>query len=141
MTIWHKLKSDRSQRDILEGAIKAAASAPDWADEHPGALDGVTYLLTETQSLSDKRNDAIHAPCHVLPGATEFEIAPISFFGNPRAQKLVRKDILSEFDWYERWADALKWHATEVRFALDSNIRTWPEKPSRPNRGQAGSRG
>lgn len=141
MAIWHKLRSDFSQREILQGAITAKVSDTDWDLAHPGALNGVTFLLTETQSLSDKRNDAIHAPCHVLPGATEFEITPISYFGNPRARKLIGKDILSEFDWYERWANAIKSHATEVRLAIDSGTHTWPKKPDRPTRGQLDHRG
>lgn len=135
MAIWHSLKSDRSQRDILKGAVCAAAGDPDWLKQHPNAMDGVLYLINKTNAVAEKRNDAIHAPCTVIPGGDDFEIMPVTFFGNEKAKHLRGKDILAEFSWYEKTADALKTHARAVRFALDS-CGTWPEKPRMPTLGQ-----
>jgi len=134
MAIWHGLRSDAGQRDILKGAVEAAARDPEWVDLHPGAEDGVLYLTSKTQGLANKRNDAIHAPCDVIP-AGDFEIRPITFFQNQRAQSLRGKDILKEFEWYERTADALRRHATECRFALDGQL-PWPDEPQLPTLGQ-----
>lgn len=129
MAIWHSLKSDRSQRDILEGALNSAACSSEWTERFPSAKKGVLYLLNEINNLADRRNNAIHAPCTIIPG--DIEIVPLTFFGNERARRLHGKDILEEFTWYEKSADALKAHATNVRFALDSG-GTWPEKPQMP---------
>jgi hypothetical protein len=135
MAIWHSLKSDRSQRDILKGAIESASNDEDWTTEHPGAVTGVQYLVNKTNALADKRNAAIHAPCHVLPGPNNFEIRPITFFGNEKAKRLHSKDILEEFAWYEGTARALRRHACDVCFALHARI-PWPEKPALPALGQ-----
>lgn len=140
MGVWHKLKSDRSQRDILEGAIQSRAVEDEWAENNPNALKGVTDLLHQVQSLANKRNDAIHAPCLVISGIMyDFEIAPMTFFGNKLAKNLHGKDILKEFEWYEKTADVLRDHAWRVRFALDSH-GPWPNKPQLPSLGQDHSR-
>jgi hypothetical protein len=138
MAVWHSLKSDRSQRDILEGAITAAAEAEEWQEGHPGALDGVTHLVNETNKLANDRNNAIHAPCDALPNGIDFEIMPITFFRNEKAAKLRGKDILKEFTWYERRANTLRKHARDVRLALDAQL-PWPDKPRMPALGEADS--
>jgi hypothetical protein len=133
MAAWHGLRSDRGQRQMLEAAIKGAAESEDWVEEHPGALEGVIWLINRVNCLSGDRNNAIHAPCHALPGLEDFEIKPITFFGNRLARKLQGKDILQEFSWYEQTADILRRHATDVRFALDAQV-AWPERPALPKR-------
>lgn len=140
MAIWHSLKSDRSHRDILEGALKSRAADEEWTQQNPNAVKGITYLLNKVQELASKRNNAIHAPCDALPSGEDFEIKPITFFGNKLAKNLIGKDILKEFQWYEKTADALLGHAWGVRFALDSH-GTWPDKPDLPTLGQEDSPG
>jgi hypothetical protein len=135
MAIWHSLKSDKGQRDILDGATRAAARSNDWVQMHPSAESGVLYITKKVQSLSDKRNDAIHAPCHALPGLDEFEITPIPFWQNPRAKNLRGKDILKEFEWYERIADVLRNHASDCCYALSAQT-PWPDEPQLPALGQ-----
>jgi len=135
MAIWHSLKSDRSQRDILEGALISAARSEDWNNEHPGTKEGVLDLLKEVNKLAGRRNDAIHAPCDVIPGG-DFQIVPITFFGNDKAARLRGKDILKEFEWYQKTANALRRYAWEIRLALDSRQTTWPKKPKLPTVGE-----
>jgi hypothetical protein len=132
MASWHRIRSDRNQREMLQGAIEGKAADEDWVEENPDALAGVTWLLEKVDKLATDRNTAVHAPCHALPGH-EFEIVPLTFFGNRLAQRLLAKDILKEFDWYERRADSLRRHATAVRFALDARS-SWPDKPVPPER-------
>jgi hypothetical protein len=138
MTIWHKLKSDRSQRDILQGATEARALEPVWTARRPKVAECIIDLLNETNTLAGRRNNAIHAPCSVAINAaeTDFEIVPITFFGNDKAKRLAGKDILTEFKWYERCAGALKDHATACRLAVDAQSSS-PDKPLMPTRGQA----
>jgi hypothetical protein len=138
MAIWHKLKSDRSQRDILQGAISARAQEEDWTQHRPNVVEAIGDLLNEVNTLADRRNNAIHAPCSAaLDGnSKDFEIVPITFFGNDKARRLIGKDILEEFRWYERSANALKIYTTNCRLAVDARLMQ-PEKPPLPTRGQA----
>ncbi|MDN3277138.1 hypothetical protein QWJ07_22940 [Frankia sp. RB7] len=137
MAIWHKLKSDRSQRDILRGAIEARKQETDWVASHPNLAEAVSCLLNETNGLADGRNNAIHAPCSVaMHGNTkDFELVPVTFFGNDKAKRLVGKDILEEFRWYEKCADTLKKYATSCRLAVDAGFLSL-EKPRLPTREQ-----
>jgi len=140
MAIWHALKSDRSQRDILVGALIQKAEDEDWVERHPGAKEGLLDLISETNKLAERRNTAVHAPCNIVIAEGEFQIIPITFFRNDKAKKLVGKDILKEFRWYEQFADALREHATDCRRALDLTNGTWPKKPLMPTLGQEGRR-
>ncbi|MCP3475219.1 hypothetical protein NLM33_33385 [Bradyrhizobium sp. CCGUVB1N3] len=137
MAIWHKLKSDRSQRDILKGAIDARAQETDWVAKRPSVTAAINDLLHETNSLADRRNNAVHAPCSIaLHGnRKDFEIVPVTFFGNDKAKRLIGKDIIEEFKWYEWCADTLKRYTTSCRLAVDAELLSI-EKPQMPTRGQ-----
>ena len=135
MSVWHALKSDRSQRDILEQAVHSSSQNEEWTEQNPEALEGMKWLLNKIRDLANKRNDAIHAPCITVDGEKDFEIAPVTFFGNRLARNLRGKDILKEFEWYEKTAIALMQYAYLARFALDSH-GTWPQKPQLPSLGQ-----
>ncbi len=137
MAIWHKLKSDRSQRDILKGAISARAQEEDWIKHRPNVEEAIVDLLNEVNTLADRRNNAIHAPCSVAihGNSKDFEIMPVTFFGNDKAKRLFGKDILEEFRWYERSANALKAYTTSCRLAVDAQL-IQPQKPLMPTRGQ-----
>jgi hypothetical protein len=78
-------------------------------------------------------------PCSVVPGEEEVEIYAVSFFGNKNAKKLRGKDILAEFGWYERTADAFRIYARDINTALSDARLPWPDKPRMPTLGQAGS--
>jgi hypothetical protein len=132
MAIWHALKSDRSQRDLLDAAVRAAAADDRWSKRFPAAEEGVRWLLKQINVLAERRNDAVHAPCSVVSGETDLEVFAISFFKNPRAQRLREKDILREFAWYEGTAEALRRHARAVRAALSDERYPWPQKPLLP---------
>jgi len=137
MTIWHKLKSDRSQRDILRGAISARQQEEDWTKNRPNVAEAIIDLLNDVNALAERRNNAIHAPCSVAihGNSKDFEIVPVTFFGNDKAKRLFGKDILEEFRWYERSANALKMYTTSCRLAVDAQ-HTSPKKPRMPTRGQ-----
>jgi hypothetical protein len=140
LALWHSLKSDRSQRDLLEAALKYFAQDEDWTARYPRANDDITWLLNETNKLADKRNDAIHAPITMGIRTGELEIVPFSFYGNPRAKKLLGKQILREFEWYERCADTLRKFAVSVDAGLRGALPSWPERPQLPALQQDASR-
>jgi hypothetical protein len=140
--IWQSQNNDRSQREMLRFATEART----WP-KGSRAKDDISYLLSEVQSLQDKRNDAIHSPymmVHGLKDATgipQWTFEPWSFHGNTRATKLKDKNLLEELAWYSEWA------RTMLRFAwsLHSAVMTigavpWPERPKRPLLGQSQTR-
>src|SRR5215207_9637066 len=132
MNIWHSLKSDRSQRDLLDAAIKTRAEDEDWAKQFPKARESIDWMLTKIHKFAERRNDAIHAPCSIGIGDDQFEIVPHSFFGNPKAKRLRGKDILTEFDWYTDYTDALRRYAQSLQPALGTVGYSWPDKPLLP---------
>lgn len=92
LSIWHSVLSDRTQREMLRAALVHNNLKPKITKE-------IEWILNQTQSLSNRRNDAIHAPCLITVGA-ELEIKLSFFSQNPRARSLIGKDILIEFAWY-----------------------------------------
>jgi hypothetical protein len=136
MALWHALKSDRSQRDLLDAAARTATLDEAWAEMFPNAEQGVLWLVKQVNILAERRNDAIHAPCSIVPGEPDLEIFAVSFFSNPRAKNLRGKDILQEFSWYEQSAGTLRRHARELQAALADARLPWPERPQLPTQGQ-----
>lgn len=134
MNIWHSIKSDRSQREMLAGAITAVASDEDWVAVRPQAVVGVRWLLKKIDKIASKRNSAIHAPCFPTLGPDHFEIKPLTFFSNRLALRLAGKDILKEFSLYEEAADTLRQHTKVVRYAIDAKT-AWPDRPPLPDFG------
>ena len=141
MSIWHELKSDRSQRDILRGIVQTRLQEEDWTKQRPKVAEAIIELLNATNTLAERRNNAIHAPCSVSirDGVKELEIIPVTFFGNDKAKRLSGKDILSEFKWYEESAETLRRWTVDCRFAVDACLSS-PQKPHMPTRGQANRR-
>jgi hypothetical protein len=137
MAIWHALKSDRSQRDLIEAAIEAASTDESWASSFPKAKDDIGWILKKVSNLTDGRNSAIPAPVFSLVGG-EAELRPNTLLGNPNAAKLRGKDILAEFEWYERYFETIKRFAALVALALmchrrpDGARKPWPDKPLLP---------
>jgi hypothetical protein len=130
LAIWHSLQSDRAQREMLRAALAVRALDEDWSKKNPDAKASVSFILEEVNKLADRRNDAVHAPCSVGIHEGEFEVIPLSFWGNPRARKLKGKAILTEFSWYEACADSLRSYTHAVEAALDGG--PWPDKPQMP---------
>src|SRR5258708_3094079 len=57
---WQSLKMDRPKRDMLTAAI--GILHPHDIRRLPKLVPDITWLIKETNSLEDARNDAIHAP-------------------------------------------------------------------------------
>lgn len=140
MAIWHSLKSDRSQRDLLQGAITAADRDEVWKITYPKAKESVDWALQKINGLADRRNSAIHAPIFV-PSSGEPELTPLTMFGNPNAAKLYGKDIIQEFEWYEDYANAIKKYIIAIEGSIGGRgTLPWPDKPVLPTVGQKSSR-
>jgi hypothetical protein len=133
LAIWHSLRSDRAQREMVRAAIRAAAADEGWTEKFPQARQDVEWALDEANRIAERRNRAIHAPCSVAVGVEDFEIVPWAFSGNRLAKKLVGKDVLQEFKWYEESAKTLKQYIREAHVVLFNGRTPWPDKPQMPN--------
>ncbi|MCK1736618.1 hypothetical protein IVA79_22340 [Bradyrhizobium sp. 138] len=145
MAIWHALKSDRSQRELLQAAIEAASDDEEWTNDFPKAKEDISWILKKVNKLTDGRNSAIHAPVFsVVVG--EPELRPNTILGNPNAAKLRGKDIIAEFEWYEEYFDSIKGFAAGVALALMGRRRPnsvwtqWPDRPRLPTVKQKSAR-
>jgi hypothetical protein len=132
MAIWHSSNNDKAQRLMLEAAVNRQSYDDDWTEQHPGAAQGIRWILNKANDIGEKRNTAIHAPCSIVAGTPELEITAYLWSQNPRAKRLRGKDILAEFDWYERSADTLKRHVRDAQMALWDAHVPWPDTPQMP---------
>jgi hypothetical protein len=63
LAVWYSSYSDRSQRQMLKAAIKAATHDPIWAGLPDNArADLLLWLMEQANNLGNKRDEAIHAP-------------------------------------------------------------------------------
>jgi hypothetical protein len=141
MTIWHSLRSDLAQRQMLRAVVEFRGSDDGWVELHPEAKETIVALVNGINEFSNKRNAAIHAPCRPVLGGDDLEIIAVSFFGNPNAQKLDEQvlnghDILVQFDWFERTAEAYRDHIMDVEAALTEPRLPWPGKRRMPHLGE-----
>ncbi len=136
MAIWHALRSDRSQRDLLQAAIDATEYFSDWTLDFPKAREDISWTLKKVNALGDGRNSAIHAPVlNFTRGVAG--LRPFIFTGNPNAEKLQGKDILAEFEWYEAYFTVIMRYAIDIERALlrrraPDEPRSWPDRPLLP---------
>lgn len=131
LAVWHALKVDRAQRDILLAATKnnQLAVSP------PRLMKDIDWICAKANSLEDSRNDALHAPLWVNRRARNRTVKPIIGLGHARAKKLFGKDVLFEYRWGRDSANALSLFAEQLRRALLDGSEPWPDRPQLPNRG------
>jgi hypothetical protein len=133
--VWHAIKSDRSQRNMLQAAVNNLTI--DW--ERPLLVREINWLIDRANSLEDLRNDAIHSPLLFATGLgaiTKSGIRPADYQFNPRAIKLAKRDdLLAEFRFCRDTAITLADYAHLIDLALiNSPTCSWPERPELPNR-------
>jgi hypothetical protein len=129
--IWHSTTNDRAQREMLRAAVNATSHKRLTADL-PKAKEDLIWLLNQADKVAEQRNNAIHAPMSVSISGREIELTPAFYYGNPRAHKLMGRDILTEFAWYEHCADTLTLFAREARQAIGRASAPWPGRPQLP---------
>ena len=131
--IWYSTEIDKAQRRMLLLAARASIRLRG----KNGVLELIEWLDKKTTSLSDRRNDAIHAPCAFWLGAGP-EGSPVMgasyLFGHPRAKKLIGLAIVEEFLLCERVAEEL----TRFTLRIESHIQAperfpLPDKPKIPS--------
>lgn len=138
LRIWHAIRSDRSQKDMLRAIL--VHYRVDW--KRPTFIDDVKWLLGAAEGLENARNDAIHSPLFFversLYGISHLgkKVAPADWLFNPRAVSLAKRaDLLAEFRYCRDTAITLSDYAREMDSALLHPRRPWPGRPRLPNRG------
>jgi hypothetical protein len=129
LTAWRSIENDRAQREMLRVVIKGA-SLKRW-ERMPEAPADLLWVLGRADSLSNVRNDAIHA-------LVSFRIGPEITVGvalparGKREKRLwdeatKGKKLLDEFAKCEQDTDALSVFVQRATFALaDPDRQEWP---------------
>jgi hypothetical protein len=128
--VWHSARSDSVQREMLRAAIDATGDKEPWVVRLPTAKDDLKAFLKKANKIGETRNDAIHAPVSLAKSNGRLVIVPFYFNGNPRAENLRNKDILTEFNRCRDEAYMLNAFADHAEAAIKFPSRAWPDKPS-----------
>lgn len=138
--VWHSTYSDRSQRQMLEAAIKASKPLPLWGHLPDTANEDLLWLMKRSHSLSDKRDEAVHAPCwYFEETAGGIDVIVSAYSKHRRARALEGKDLLIEFDWLERYIRELILFTDSAAITIPyaraaQHGPSWPQKPRVPDR-------
>jgi hypothetical protein len=136
LAVWHALKSDRAQREILLAAVQNHA----WGAVPSSFEDDVTWICRRADELEETRNNALHSPLWAYDRGSQGTIVmPITGLGHVRAKKLFEKNLLTEYRWCRDASLILTLFAGEIDVALRDYMRPWPDRPSLPNRGARNS--
>ena len=150
LAIWHSMRSDSSQRDMLRAATTVA---PHLTDRQRA---DIKWMLQEIdKSLRGDRNSAIHAPltfsAREIADGSEFAMNANIFSGSRHAKKLGGKNLIEEFDRCAALADCLEGYASAMYGALMHSYNpskgifgevffAWPKKPKLPHAHQTNNR-
>lgn len=129
LAVWHALKMDRAQRDIL-----LAAATNNLFGIIPVAFDAdIKWICNRADALEDARNDALHSPLWAYRrDVDKFTVLPGTGLGHIRAQKLAGKNLLAEFRWCRDRAISLSKFAAAMTDTLRDLERPWPDRPPWP---------
>ena len=141
--VWYTCNQDRAARQMLRAAASKFYTEP--AQNLAKAKDDIAFLLAQVESLEDARNDIVHSPMWLvgIKNPAGPEIRPVHIFGHRRAVKLSKKpNLLAEMAWCRETAIALRDFTIELDDAIWNHrrLKSWPKRPSLPNRGQKKSR-
>ncbi len=98
------------------------------------AKKDILAILEEINKLGKRRDAAVHSLDILL---TDVDGTKMSV--NPRSDHRLSKDLrgkslLTEFDYYSRWAEKMSMFVIKAENALTFGDYTWPDRPSPPDR-------
>jgi hypothetical protein len=136
--LWNSAAFDRPKRAMLRSLVKTGHSKH---DEFLKLGPDLNWLLDQVDRVEDVRNDAIHSALVFYrdddrsPQSTGLagRVTPSVAFGNPRAAKLAKRDLLTEFRWCRDASVVLSAFAGSLYEAVAARGE-WPNRPSLPNR-------
>ncbi|AZO43777.1 hypothetical protein EJ076_23130 [Mesorhizobium sp. M7D.F.Ca.US.005.01.1.1] len=104
---WQSHSNDRAQREMLR-SVASARFNPDQSKKPADALLlEIEWLLGRCDSVSEARNNFVHASYTMTHTPNGPELSSSVFFGNRRSKKLVDKDLLADADKCSRNIHAL----------------------------------
>jgi hypothetical protein len=130
VAIWHEIKSDRTQRDVLSGSAKAKS-----LNGFPkNVAQEIEWICKRADTIEDDRNNAVHSPLWCISEKDgKIVIKPVDGLGSARAKKLIGKDILKEFRWGRDASTILRDYAINLDFSFCRG-KPLPDRPKLPNR-------
>jgi hypothetical protein len=129
LAVWYSTDSDRTQRNMLRAALVASGGDNRWA-KLPSARRDLLWLIDRANALADQRNNAIHTPASLSTDAdgSMMTASHNAFFsGHPRARRLWGKKLITEFEYCEKYAEALYDFARKAETALGFEQCPWPD--------------
>jgi hypothetical protein len=135
LSMWNIVRSDMVQRELLKAAVKSGAFNDRFNGQQAEA--DILWLLEKVAILSQRRNDAIHAPLALTLNSEGKKIEPHVALGNPRAKGLSNKDLMKELIWYRETSFTLSIFAGAMHECLSRpKIKLpWPGRPLLPSLG------
>jgi hypothetical protein len=135
LAIWHAIKNDRTQRDVLLAAAKAETGYQ--SERERRLIDDVEWICKRADSVEEARNNALHSPLWGNKRGPEIIVMPVIGLGHDRAKKLWAKlkdkdDLLVELRWCRRAAMTLNEFAQAIDDAMTDSRVPWPERPTWP---------
>jgi hypothetical protein len=127
LAIWNAVKNDRSQRDIVRATTREALVA------NQSVYEEIKWVLDRADVFEEHRNNALHSPLTFMIGEDGPQLSSKWLSGNQRAMKLKDKDLLNEFAWYGRSANALAIYVQRISLHLKDPAQfPMPERPKLP---------
>ena len=135
LAVWHAIKNDRAQREILKAAATSNLNSYLSPEIVEKLTSDIAWINARANEVEDARDDALHSPLFAFRGPNA--VFPAAGLGHKRAEKLMaRRNLLHEFRWCRNSAMTL----TEYVYGLDGAAsglgRPWPDRPKMPNRGE-----
>jgi hypothetical protein len=117
--IWHSIKNDRAQRDML--LALATVALPN----NGGRFKAIKWAVDKLGPLENSRNDALHSPYVVLHGDDRAMVISNDLTGNKRAENLAGRDLGIELESYDKKFTAVADYLWEVvrAFGRPANYR------------------
>ena len=138
--IWHSSKSDAAQRDMLTAALKASIAELKLlpTDAHntfqQKVFEEYFWIVKEIGKLSHDRNDLIHSPIALsfASGAQEFEAVVTDVYSNPRAAKMVNKELFQLCRWLIAFCEEMSRYVAQVNQAVRLDEKLPPRLKPKP---------
>jgi hypothetical protein len=137
LAIWHSLKNDLAQREMLQAAAKDSFGYD--SPLRAKVYNEIKWINKRAKDVEEARNRALHSP---LWGFDKRKpaVAPVTGLGHRSAQKLSEtKELLIEFRWCRDAALVLTDYVKDMDEVLSRDplpLTVWPDRPSLPNRAQ-----
>ncbi len=142
--IWHAVKHDRTQRDMLCAVAKSvlspsAAESPDLPGKR--ICDEITWLVGRINEFGQERDNVVHSPFSFRFGESgEMEFVPNWFHGHQRATGLQKglknRKLLEQLKRYRKKAADLSAYAADLNsyitryFQNSEPLGPLPQKPT-----------